>query len=133
MEVVAGDLYELDPAALGGPFDLAYSRLFLMHQADPVRIHAATLAAARERATHLGIAADKLDDLGGMRVLDVGSGAGDVGRLRADMVGTSGTVTGTPAHPPCRTRSLAGSPAPSMSARPPPLPPPRKDQGPGTR
>lgn len=63
MEVVAGDLYELDPAALGGPFDLAYSRLFLMHQADPVRIHAATLAAARERATHLGIAADKLDDL----------------------------------------------------------------------
>jgi ubiquinone/menaquinone biosynthesis C-methylase UbiE len=150
VEVVAGDLYELDPAALGGPFDLAYSRLFLMHQADPVQtlrriagllrpggwlvaqealrfptprshphlealtgywnliyelldragvppgtvedlpqsareagfevagmngcfltadpetvfgIHAATLAAARERATHLGIAADKVDDL----------------------------------------------------------------------
>ena len=37
VEVVAGDLHELDPAALGGPFDLAYSRLFLMHQADPVR------------------------------------------------------------------------------------------------
>ena len=37
VEVVAGDLHELDPAALGGPFDLAYTRLFLMHQADPVR------------------------------------------------------------------------------------------------
>jgi ubiquinone/menaquinone biosynthesis C-methylase UbiE len=37
VEVVAGDLHELDPAALGGPFDLAYTRCFLMHQADPVR------------------------------------------------------------------------------------------------
>jgi SAM-dependent methyltransferase len=37
VEVVAGDLHELEPAALGGPFDLAYTRLFLMHQADPVR------------------------------------------------------------------------------------------------
>ena len=37
MEVVAGDLHELDPAALGGPFDLAFTRLFLMHQPDPVR------------------------------------------------------------------------------------------------
>jgi SAM-dependent methyltransferase len=37
VEVVAGDLRELDPAALGGPFDLAYTRLFMMHQADPVR------------------------------------------------------------------------------------------------
>src|SRR5882724_7003262 len=37
VEVVAGDLHELDPAALGGPFDLAYTRLFLVHQADPVR------------------------------------------------------------------------------------------------
>src|SRR5262250_1235155 len=36
VEVVAGDLHELDSAALGGPFDLAYTRLFLMHQADPV-------------------------------------------------------------------------------------------------
>lgn len=34
VEVVAGDLHELDPAALGGPFDLAYTRLFMMHQAD---------------------------------------------------------------------------------------------------
>ena len=150
VEVVAGDLHELDPAALGGSFDLAYTRLFLMHQADPVRtlrriagllrpggwlvaqealriptprshphlealtgywnliyelldragvppgtvedlprsareagfevagmngcfltadpemvlgIHAATLAAARERAIHVGIAADRIDDL----------------------------------------------------------------------
>jgi len=39
--VVAGDLHELDPAALG----------------------AATLAAARERAIHVGIAADRIDDL----------------------------------------------------------------------
>ena len=37
VEVVAGDLHELDPAALGGPFDLAYTRLFLMHQPDPLR------------------------------------------------------------------------------------------------
>ena len=37
VEVVAGDLHDLDPAALGGPFDLAYTRLFLIHQADPVR------------------------------------------------------------------------------------------------
>ena len=37
VEVIAGDLHELDPKALGGPFDLAYTRLFLMHQADPVR------------------------------------------------------------------------------------------------
>lgn len=150
VEVIAGDLHELDPAALGGPFDLAYTRLFLMHQADPVRtlrriagllrpggwlvaqealrtpaprshphlealtgywnlicelldragvspgtvenlprsareagfevagmqgcfltadpelvfeIHAATLAAARKRATYMGMAADRIDDL----------------------------------------------------------------------
>ena len=37
VEVIAGDLHEVDPATLGGPFDLAYTRLFLMHQADPVR------------------------------------------------------------------------------------------------
>jgi len=36
VEVFAGDINELDPASLGGPFDLAYTRLFLMHQADPV-------------------------------------------------------------------------------------------------
>jgi ubiquinone/menaquinone biosynthesis C-methylase UbiE len=35
--LVVGDLHELDAAALGGPFDLAYTRLFLMHQPDPVR------------------------------------------------------------------------------------------------
>jgi SAM-dependent methyltransferase len=37
VEVFAGDVHELGAAALGGPFDLAYSRLFLMHQPDPVR------------------------------------------------------------------------------------------------
>ena len=35
VEVVHGDINELDSATLGGPFDLAYSRLFLMHQAKP--------------------------------------------------------------------------------------------------
>jgi SAM-dependent methyltransferase len=35
-KVFAGDIHHLDPAALGGPFDLAFTRLFLMHQADPV-------------------------------------------------------------------------------------------------
>jgi SAM-dependent methyltransferase len=33
----AGDIHELDAAVVGGPFDLAYTRLFLMHQPDPVR------------------------------------------------------------------------------------------------
>ncbi len=37
VEVVAGDIHDLDPAALGAPFDLAYTRLFLMHQVDPVQ------------------------------------------------------------------------------------------------
>ena len=35
-EVVAGDIHHLDPRALGAPFDLAFTRLFLMHQAEPV-------------------------------------------------------------------------------------------------
>jgi ubiquinone/menaquinone biosynthesis C-methylase UbiE len=34
VEVIAGDIHELDAATLGGPFDLAFTRLFLMHQAD---------------------------------------------------------------------------------------------------
>jgi hypothetical protein len=37
VEVVEGDVHDVDTAALGGPFDLAYTRLFLMHQADPVQ------------------------------------------------------------------------------------------------
>ena len=37
VEVIEGDLHDLDAAALGGPFDLAFSRAFLMHQPDPVR------------------------------------------------------------------------------------------------
>ena len=36
VEVVVGDINDLDPSTLDGPFDLAYTRLFLMHQADPV-------------------------------------------------------------------------------------------------
>ena len=37
VELFAGDIHELDEATVGGPFDLAYTRLFLMHQPDPVR------------------------------------------------------------------------------------------------
>jgi SAM-dependent methyltransferase len=37
VHVVAGDVHELDAAGLGGPFDLAYTRAFLMHQPDPAR------------------------------------------------------------------------------------------------
>ena len=33
----ASDIHEFGAAAAGGPFDLAYTRLFLMHQPDPVR------------------------------------------------------------------------------------------------
>jgi SAM-dependent methyltransferase len=150
VELTVGDIHDLDAATLGGPFDLAFTRCFLMHQADPARtlrkiagllrpggwivaqeplpnppprshphlgalaaywdlvhevmdlagaprgivegldraaraaglevtdangcfttldpelgfeLHAATLAAARERAAKLGIAAEKIDDL----------------------------------------------------------------------
>lgn len=37
VEVVAGDVHEFDAAGAGGPFDLGYTRAFLMHQADPER------------------------------------------------------------------------------------------------
>ena len=37
VELVAGDIHDLDATTLGGPFDLAFTRAFLMHQADPVR------------------------------------------------------------------------------------------------
>ena len=37
VQVIAGDVNELEMAAAGGPFDLAFTRLFLMHQPDPVR------------------------------------------------------------------------------------------------
>ena len=37
VEVITGDANELDLAALGGPFDLAYTRCFLMHQSDTAR------------------------------------------------------------------------------------------------
>lgn len=37
VELFSGDIHELGAAAVGGPFDLAYTRFFLMHQPDPVR------------------------------------------------------------------------------------------------
>jgi SAM-dependent methyltransferase len=37
VELFAGDIHDLEAAAVGGPFDLAYTRFFLMHQPDPVR------------------------------------------------------------------------------------------------
>ena len=37
VDLFAGDIHELDAATLGGPFDLAFTRAFLMHQAAPVR------------------------------------------------------------------------------------------------
>jgi len=37
VQVVEGDINDLDPATVGAPFDLAYTRLFLMHQAQPAQ------------------------------------------------------------------------------------------------
>ncbi len=37
VDVIEGDVHELEPATVGGPFDLAYTRLFLTHQADPAQ------------------------------------------------------------------------------------------------
>jgi SAM-dependent methyltransferase len=37
VELFAGDIHDLGAAALGGPFDLAFTRAFLMHRADPAR------------------------------------------------------------------------------------------------
>jgi SAM-dependent methyltransferase len=37
VEVVAGDVDELETATLHGPFDLALTRLFLLYQADPAQ------------------------------------------------------------------------------------------------
>jgi SAM-dependent methyltransferase len=37
VEAYAGDVHDVDVRALGGAFDLAYTRLFLMHQRDPAR------------------------------------------------------------------------------------------------
>ncbi len=34
VQVFAGDVHDVNVATLGGPFDLAYTRLFLMHQSD---------------------------------------------------------------------------------------------------
>lgn len=35
VEVVLGDVHDLEPQRVGAPFDLVYTRCFLMHQADP--------------------------------------------------------------------------------------------------
>jgi SAM-dependent methyltransferase len=37
IEVILGDVDDLDLEFLGGPFDVAFSRQFLMHQTDPVQ------------------------------------------------------------------------------------------------
>ena len=37
VELVAGDIHDHETATLGGPFELAFTRCFLMHQSDPVR------------------------------------------------------------------------------------------------
>ena len=37
VDLFAGDIHELSADAVGSPLDLAYTRLFLMHQPDPVR------------------------------------------------------------------------------------------------
>ena len=37
VELAVGDIHNLDAATLGGPFDLAFTRCFLMRQADPAR------------------------------------------------------------------------------------------------
>ena len=37
VDLAVGDIHELDAATLGGPFDLAFTRCFLMHQGDPAR------------------------------------------------------------------------------------------------
>jgi ubiquinone/menaquinone biosynthesis C-methylase UbiE len=36
VEVIVADINDVDSATLGGPCDLAFTRLFLMHQVDPV-------------------------------------------------------------------------------------------------
>jgi SAM-dependent methyltransferase len=37
VELIAGDIHDQETETLGGPFDLAFTRCFLMHQSDPVR------------------------------------------------------------------------------------------------
>ncbi len=37
VELAVGDIHYLDPATLGGPFDLAFTRCFLVPQADPAQ------------------------------------------------------------------------------------------------
>src|SRR5580704_17470672 len=37
VELIAGDIHDQETETLGEPFDLAFTRFFLMHQSDPVR------------------------------------------------------------------------------------------------
>ena len=61
VEVVAGDVHEFDMAGAGGPFDLGYTRAFLMHQAD---IHASAVAALKSRLVGTGVASgSEVDEL----------------------------------------------------------------------
>ena len=50
VELVAGDIHELDAATLGGPFDLAFTRAFLMHQERPRESKVERPAQRRRRA-----------------------------------------------------------------------------------
>ena len=47
VEVIQADINEVDTVSLGGPFDLAYTRCFLMHQADPAECLTAIAALVR--------------------------------------------------------------------------------------
>lgn len=47
VEVIQADIHEVDTVSLGGPFDLAYTRCFLMHQADPAECLIAIAALIR--------------------------------------------------------------------------------------
>jgi SAM-dependent methyltransferase len=47
VEVIQADINELDAVSLGGPFDLAYTRCFLMHQANPADCLATIAALVR--------------------------------------------------------------------------------------
>jgi SAM-dependent methyltransferase len=47
VDVIQADIHQVDAVSLGGLFDVAYTRCFLMHQADPVECLAAIAALIR--------------------------------------------------------------------------------------
>ena len=77
VQVIAGDVNELEIAAVGGPFDLAFTRLFLMHQPDPVGLDAAPRSA-------LALNHRSNRDLPGKSQLDLAAGAVVAGALQHD-------------------------------------------------